>query len=895
MNTALLIGASGVTVGRGVTVGATGATTTLGGNFTSGTSSFTGGFALGKTVNLAADGTSTVNFNGALSGTGGFNKTGTGTVSLGGGTQNSSTGNIDIKAGTLQLAKTTGGFDVLGATQGAIGDLAAVTLSGTSSVLSIGGPSGQTLEEIGSLSGVAGSNVNVAQATAFTLYTGNNNNTTTFAGTLTDTGGNLSLVKQGTGTMTLTGANSYDGTTTVQGGTLIAANNTALGNATGNTTVNVGATLGLQGGITITGEQMNLAGTGVPIANSLIGLTGANTSTGNITLTGAANDTVRMGAAAGSQLTLGGVISETGGAKILAKTGDGTLVLSGANTYTGLTNVTAGTLVAANNSALGTTAGATSVQAGATLAFQNNVSIAAGEAITLQNAFSPTAPSLKNNQDNNTVAGAITIAGSNNAGVIIDSNSGNLTLNGVISQTPTGAFVTKTGGGTLTLSGIAANTFTGAFSINDGTVIANKTAGQNATGTGSIFIGDGTGAASSAVLQLGASDQLNNTSALSIATDGRLDLQANSDTVGAVTMAGGSIIGSGTVTLGGNLTFNGVGASTATISSGLNLGGNRTIQVGNNGSNADNDLSISGVISGTGNLTKTDLGVLAISGTAANTYTGTTAINDGTVTLNKTAGVQALGGSNVTVGDGVGLASTANLKLLASNQILDSTSVAAASDGKLDLNGFTETIASFTGTGLIDTGAATGKLTAGGTNASWTYSGSLAGAGSIDKVGSGTLTFDQTINFTSGTLNLVGGTLALAGISFNVGTLNITGNTTIDFGNSAATFLTANNVYIAPGANLTILNWVNGVDYFYALNNFSSVSGGTNVAFDTRPTPVANQVTFTSPTLYSDNQTAWQSYDRQITPVPEPSTYGAIFIGACVGLIYWRRRRAKSE
>jgi hypothetical protein len=58
---------------------------------------------------------------------------------------------------------------------------------------------------------------------------------------------------------------------------------------------------------------------------------------------------------------------------------------------------------------------------------------------------------------------------------------------------------------------------------------------------------------------------------------------------------------------------------------------------------------------------------------------------------------------------------------------------------------------------------------------------------------------------------------------------------------------------------------------------------------------VANQVTFTSPTLYSNNQTAWQSYDRQITPVPEPSTYGAIFIGACVGFIYWRRRRAKSE
>jgi fibronectin-binding autotransporter adhesin len=885
MNTALLIGSTGVTVGRDITIGSQGATTTLGGTNTTGTNTFSGAISLAKDITVTSATGGIVALNGTLSGTGGLIKTGAGTVSIGGTTSNTFTGNIDIQAGTLSLAKT-GGFDVIGPIQGAIGDLASVTLSGATAVLSVGGPAGQTLEEIGSLAGVAGSNVNVAQATAFTLYTGNNNNTTTFAGTLTDTGGALSLDKQGTGTMTLSGANTYRGTTVVETGTLVAANNTALGSATGNTTVNNGATLGLQGNITITGEQINLTTVTVaPTANALSNLSGSNTITGNISLVGAnANDAIRINAAGGSDLTLSGVISEATNAKVLTKVGTGTLVLSGANTYTGLTNITAGTLTAANNAALGSTAGATSVQVGATLAVQNNITLT-GEAITLYNATAPTAPSLKNNSGANTVAGPISLAGANNNGVIIDSNTGNLTLSGVISQVGTGNFLTKTGAGTVTLAGTAANTFTGAFNLNDGTVVANKTAGQNATGSGAINIGDGIGAANSATLQLAASHQLNDTSAVTIATDGRLDLQANSDTIGALTMGGGAVIGTGTLTLGGNLTFNGIGTATAAISSNVNLGGNRTLQVGNNAVNGDSDLTISGAISGTGNLTKIDLGTLALSGTTANTYTGTTTVTDGLVTLNKTAGVQALGSGNVTVGDGVGAASSASLKLLASNQIANATSVAIASDGKFDLNGNAQTIATFTGTGLLDTGAG-GALIAGGTNANWTFSGSLAGTGSIDKVGTGSLTFDQNINFTGGTFNLVGGTLILAGINFNVGTLHITGNTTIDFGNSAATILNAANVIVDAGVSLSITNWVNNVDYFYATSTFPGAIP------DQRAAAPENQIAFAG---YSNNATVWQSYDHQITPAPEPSTYGAIFLGACVGLLYWRRRRSTRE
>ena len=62
-------------------------------------------------------------------------------------------------------------------------------------------------------------------------------------------------------------------------------------------------------------------------------------------------------------LTLGGAIGESGD-RTLTKTGNGTVTLSGANSYTGTTTVSAGILNAANNTALGTTAAGTTVASG---------------------------------------------------------------------------------------------------------------------------------------------------------------------------------------------------------------------------------------------------------------------------------------------------------------------------------------------------------------------------------------------------------------------------------------------------------------------------------------------------------------------------------------------------
>ncbi len=97
-----------------------------------------------------------------------------------------------------------------------------------------------------------------------------------------------------------------------------------------------------------------------------------------------------------------------GGSVGLNKTTAGTVTLSGANTYTGATAISAGVLNIQNASALGTIAGATTVSSGAALQIQGVITTLA-EGLTLNGTGISNDGALRNISGNNTYAGAITL------------------------------------------------------------------------------------------------------------------------------------------------------------------------------------------------------------------------------------------------------------------------------------------------------------------------------------------------------------------------------------------------------------------------------------------------------------------------------------------------------
>lgn len=569
-----------------------------------------------------------------------------------------------------------------------------------------------------------------------------------------------------------------------------------------------------------------------------VSTSGITVQEGNPTLSGGivtfSDSSPDIVVATGSTLTFNSQIAGTNG---ITKSGAGTLVVSNtSNAYTGATTVSAGTLLLGATNALPTTAALT---------------VASGALFDFNWGNSQTLGSLSGAGTVNTRGATLTVG---------DANS--TTFSGVLSDNGAYGALVKQGTGTLTLSGT--NTFSGLTTINAGAI----TVASNSALGGATY---GNVVASGAALNLTGGVTLNESS---------------------FTVSGTGLGNTGAVrNLAGNNTYTGVLNLDAATTIGSDAG---TLTVGGNVSNAGytttfvgaGNVTLNGSISGNGGITQNGTGTLTLGGTASNSFGGTLAINSGTVALAKTAGTNATGGGAIVIGDGAGAAGSAILRLDASNQIPDyTTSLTINSDGKLSLNNQAETINVFGGTGQLDTGTS-GSLKIGINSGSSTFGGSITGSGTLEKTGGGTLTFDTSINFNSGTLTLSGGTLALNGNSLTVGTLNITGNTVLDFGNSSASILNANTFAIANGVTVTITNWVGSIDYFYA-QNWTGATLGTSGGTTT------SQVVFTG---YTGGQTNWQNYDNQITPiaspVPEPSTYGAIFTAAALAFAFLRRRRS---
>lgn len=182
-----------------------------------------------------------------------------------------------------------------------------------------------------------------------------------------------------------------------------------------------------------------------------------------------------------------------------------------------------------------------------------------------------------------------------------------------------------------------------------------------------------------------------------------------------------------------------------------------------------------------------------------------------------------------------------------------------------------------------------------GSGLSTTVNSGIAGTNGLNKLGDGTLIFGSSdkaytgtttvsagilqLNFnqTFGTVNLAGGELLLNSATTSITNLNLTANSTIDFATAATLNVTTLNL---NGFTLTVQNWANASDFFYATNWTGAVQDVEGVA------PM-NQVVFSGAPV--GNNTVWRSFDDQITSVPEPATYGALLLGALTGFFAWRR------
>jgi|GEM_PF-6219676 len=170
------------------------------------------------------------------------------------------------------------------------------------------------------------------------------------------------ITKLGVGTLTLSGANTFTGDLAVQSGVLSVGAPGALGIGSGQTSVASGAAVSLKTGVSIASEALSLRGTGGPAAagNSNGALQAAASATatwgGSITLDDAS---ARIGTANNGTLIVTGAIQDGLGNILNIGAGNpggtGTVILSGANTYTGMTHIIRGTLQLGADNALPTT------------------------------------------------------------------------------------------------------------------------------------------------------------------------------------------------------------------------------------------------------------------------------------------------------------------------------------------------------------------------------------------------------------------------------------------------------------------------------------------------------------------------------------------------------------
>ncbi|MDB4055508.1 autotransporter-associated beta strand repeat-containing protein [Akkermansiaceae bacterium] len=721
----------------------------IGGAGTLGSSSYAGTITNNGTLNYNSSATQTLN--GVISGTGALILNGSGQLNLS--VNNSFTGGVTVNNGTLALQN------------GGIGADGPLTVNG--GYVNVSAHDGFDNLTVSQLSGTGGL-IAVGRRT----FTVNQNTDTAYAGVIQNqngVGGNspTTFRKIGTGTLTLTGLNTYNGGTTISGGGTLQVDG-ALSNG------------GTRSGITLNdnGSTLRVDGAGY------LGPGGSFDK--NIVM----NNASIFDYSSSADQTLSGVISGVG---VLNKDNASTLTLSGANTYSGNTTVSGGTLQIGGAGKLQTDAtgfysGDIAIASGATFQYSSSASNTAaryngtisgdgtlikdGSTSTLRLQGTTSVANIEINQGTLRVQGnadalggagttvtvgasgsenailnysgsnvtytdktAIVVgagssgtktiqngAGTNNVentnitlndNVIID-DSGSFSLGGVISGT---GGLTKTNSGTTTIS--VTNSYTGLTTVNEGTlVIDNSTGSARNFGAGDIEINNGAtlqttstggeqtrlqsrtitfGSSGGNTIDIGGPNTRvggttfvttggstnfitgaaidTSTSAIYNVSDGTddVDLQVSS----IIQRSGITKNGNGTLSLTNtnNLQSNAININAGTLEIAgagklINGGSDYSANINNDGIfkyNTTASQSFASIISGTGAIEKDNTSTLTLTG--ANSYSGNTTINNGTLIINGNQG-SATGSMTINVSGTLGGSGTIGASLLTVNGVI---------------------------------------------------------------------------------------------------------------------------------------------------------------------------------------------------------------------------------
>ncbi len=760
----------------------------------SGDNTYTGAITLGSNAAIGSINDS-LDLSGIIGGSGfGLTQVGTGVLQLDG--ANTFDGGVTVAAGT-----------VIANNAAALGTGAATVAGGATLDLSGGITVANDLSLAGAIANTAGNNTLTGAITmTAAAQVGAASGTTLTINGIIDDGGNgytLTVANGATGTTVVDGSNTYTGDTTVSSGILEVTNGDALGQNGGATvTVDAGAELLATGSISITPATLTINGSGVNGAGALVLDSGATAQPGSFTL----GSDATIGVTNGSS-TIGTAIGDGGSGYGVTIGGGGTLTLTAANTYTGTTDVTAGTLHLDNttgyalagpltidasgggsaeaqdevsNQLTAATADVTLIGSGATFDLNNHnetvhsltftggtvttgsgtLTLGAGGVTT--NAASSTA-TISGNLDLGAGTATFTVAQGT-----VPAGGADLAISAIVSD----GSLTKAGAGTLALSG--ANTYAGGTGVTAGYVLINE---PFALGTGAVTV---SGSASLQVTYPNGGMTVSNP----------LTLDSSS---AAVESIGGNVTLSGAITLDQSTSVNAAGDS------GLEFSGD----VGDG--SPSNGYA----------LTSVGTGWFYLSGT--NTYTGGTTAVAGVLAVRSAAATGSTGA--VTVDAGVTLSIDAPTYNLPSGGLtLDNGASVYVNTGTAETITGGITMAGNVGIGIGNASSLTVSGAIGDGSPSGGYGLTASGTGTLILAGTTTYTGATTVN--GGTVEVDGSIASSSGVSLSSGA-------TLTGGGSMPAVTADAGAVIAPGTSVGTAILDSGNVSLTTGSAFNVVLGGT--------------------------------------------------------------------